>query len=720
MTCLVWGDTLNADYTVTGTFSFEDRLQDRGGFTGDIQELPIRLADVEVIDDQTSAVLASGFTDSTGDFSIDVVDNTVRDVVIRVVTTSDYCQSLRLKVGSWFNREPYAMESPAYTNHNPNTDIDLGTVMGTWDAAGQPFNFFDAMFNILIFLNTFEGGDPGGYALMEGVWSDNANGSQAFYNGRVNIGDNLIYDDTVIQHEAGHWTNSRFSGDHNPGGTHFINLCTQDPRLAYGEGVASWYSNAARDYLGIGPAPHLHVVTTGQPGSGNLDFSYGAEGPSYYCQGPEHEITTNAVLWDMSDGPGTLDDSPGVDDDPMSADYEDIWDVLLNYMEYQPYFITLENFWDGWFVLDNGMYDEMVEVWGFWAMEYYTDDLEPDNNITQASQLTIQEKIQHHTLYAAGDEDWTELAIIENATFRVRGTNIIPETFPVLTVYESDGVTEVGSNIDDILSPVEFTPSGPGPYYVTSNQLEEYGVVFTEYGNFDLEFFVSEAPPESAQVDITPTVLVKVAEVGQVLTDTVTVYNVGGGPLHYAFSDRDRFSGDPGDLPWLIENPDSGVVSSGDSVLCEVVFNTAGLAPDSSYDALILISSNDLVHPELEIIVRLTTLSSTGSGDDEISPIALPRVFSLAQNSPNPFNPSTTIHYDVPVGYEAGVDVLLEIYNVRGQRVITLVDAVKEPGSYRIHWDGRDENGQSLGSGIYLYRIKAGRFTSTKKMVIVR
>ena len=708
---------LAADYTVTGTFLFEDRLEDRGGFTGEIVNSPIRLADVEVIDDQTSEVLAAGATDSTGDFSIFVVDDQVRDVVVRVMTTSENVPTLNLKVGDWFGGgTPYALESDAVTGHDPATDIDMGQVIATWEAAGPPFNFYDAMFDVLLFVNAFEGGDPGSYPLLEGRWTDNANQGTAFYNGRVHIGDDMIYDDTVIQHESGHWTNARFSNDSNPGGTHYINLCEQDPRLAYGEGIASWYSDATRDYLGLTPLPHLHVVTTGQPGAGNLNFAYEVEGPSYYCPGPEHEITTNAVLWDMVDGAGTADDTPGVDDDPMSAGYADMWDVILHYIPYQPYPITLEDFWDGWFALGHGMYDEMVEVWGYWEMEYFQDDLEPDDNVALASRLTPAEGSQHHTFYPDNDQDWTELAIVENATFQVRGTNIVPETYPEITVYESDGVTEVASNRDNVLMPIEFTPTGPGPYYAMSQQQAS---AFTDYGGFDLEFSVSQAPPESAQIDVTPGIFSKTAPIGEVLTDSLVVSNIGGGPLRYSISDRIRFGSDPADLTWLVEDPDSGLVAPGDSAVVTVTFHSGDLTPDSTYDALIVVSSNDMVDPDVDIIVRLTTQSPTGIGGG-IASQPLPKVFALGQNRPNPFNPSTSIRYDVPAEYEAGVRVTLEVFNARGQRVATLVDGVKEAGSYQVHWDGRDGSGRPVGSGVYLYRLEAGPFTATRKMVVTR
>ncbi|HUU27483.1 MAG TPA: cohesin domain-containing protein [archaeon] len=98
---------------------------------------------------------------------------------------------------------------------------------------------------------------------------------------------------------------------------------------------------------------------------------------------------------------------------------------------------------------------------------------------------------------------------------------------------------------------------------------------------------------------------------------------------------------------------------------------------------------------------------------------ALPKAFKLSQNSPNPFNPSTTIAYEIPES-SAGVRVNLTVFNIRGQKVITLVDELKEAGRYNVNWDGRNTSGAKVSSGVYFYRIKAGDFTATRKMVIVK
>jgi hypothetical protein len=113
--------------------------------------------------------------------------------------------------------------------------------------------------------------------------------------------------------------------------------------------------------------------------------------------------------------------------------------------------------------------------------------------------------------------------------------------------------------------------------------------------------------------------------------------------------------------------------------------------------------------------------TSLGVGDGGVIP-ELPKVFALDQNYPNPFNPSTSIGFDIPVNVvkEEGDRVLLQVYNLRGQLVRTLVDEVKTAGSYVVHWDGTNEQGEKAGSGIFLYRIQAGNFNATKKMVILK
>jgi hypothetical protein len=95
---------------------------------------------------------------------------------------------------------------------------------------------------------------------------------------------------------------------------------------------------------------------------------------------------------------------------------------------------------------------------------------------------------------------------------------------------------------------------------------------------------------------------------------------------------------------------------------------------------------------------------------------ARPATFSLHQNHPNPFNPETDISYSIPVDGR----MALSIYNVRGQKVKTLVESNQAAGYYTVHWDGTDEQGRKVASGIYFYRLQAGERTETKKMILMK
>jgi len=94
------------------------------------------------------------------------------------------------------------------------------------------------------------------------------------------------------------------------------------------------------------------------------------------------------------------------------------------------------------------------------------------------------------------------------------------------------------------------------------------------------------------------------------------------------------------------------------------------------------------------------------------NPSAVPKEFNLYQNYPNPFNPTTTIKYDLP----KDVNVTIKIYDIIGRVVTTLVNnEMKKAGSYNIQW-----NGANYASGVYFYRIEAGDFVSSKKLVLIK
>jgi hypothetical protein len=102
--------------------------------------------------------------------------------------------------------------------------------------------------------------------------------------------------------------------------------------------------------------------------------------------------------------------------------------------------------------------------------------------------------------------------------------------------------------------------------------------------------------------------------------------------------------------------------------------------------------------------------------EDESDQPNVPDRFALFQNQPNPFNPETKISYYLPEGCE----VKLTIYNILGRRIKTLFEGYQSAGMKTLLWDGRGNQGEQLGSGIYFYRLQAGEFNQTRKMTLIK
>ena len=97
--------------------------------------------------------------------------------------------------------------------------------------------------------------------------------------------------------------------------------------------------------------------------------------------------------------------------------------------------------------------------------------------------------------------------------------------------------------------------------------------------------------------------------------------------------------------------------------------------------------------------------------------LTIPTQFALHQNYPNPFNPSTQISFDVPDGSEL---VRLNIYNILGKKVSTLLNNVVNPGKHKVEWNAKDNEGNPVASGIYFYELSSSSFTARKKMLLIR
>jgi hypothetical protein len=155
------------------------------------------------------------------------------------------------------------------------------------------------------------------------------------------------------------------------------------------------------------------------------------------------------------------------------------------------------------------------------------------------------------------------------------------------------------------------------------------------------------------------------------------------------------------------------------------VLSQSTLNPDSAYARVVMagfgydaIVDERLKTPHGRVEHLHTTLTWLGNVIDEPTGAdpAPEFKFSLSQNHPNPFNPTTRIRYSL--AERTHVD--LRIYNVAGQIVATLVDDVKAAGPHTVEWNGKSAGGAPVSSGVYFYQVVAGNRTMTKKMVLLR
>ncbi len=162
---------------------------------------------------------------------------------------------------------------------------------------------------------------------------------------------------------------------------------------------------------------------------------------------------------------------------------------------------------------------------------------------------------------------------------------------------------------------------------------------------------------------------------------------------------------------WLSVEPLAGSVSAQGYLDLLLTVKTNSF-PLGDFYASIQIESNDPDEPIIYVPVHLTTSLTGIDGQQEIIPSNL----QLAQNYPNPFNPSTTIEYGLPLQQQ----VEITIFNLLGQKVRTLFNGVQHAGMHKVVWDGINQNGTTVGSGIYVYKLMTPEKSIVRKMIFMK
>jgi len=162
---------------------------------------------------------------------------------------------------------------------------------------------------------------------------------------------------------------------------------------------------------------------------------------------------------------------------------------------------------------------------------------------------------------------------------------------------------------------------------------------------------------------------------------------------------------------WLQFDSWTGYIFSGEQKDISVSFDATNLI-EGTYSATLQILSDDPDQPVTEIPVNIQ-VDPAGAGEEPV-----PLVTALKSNYPNPFNPSTTISFELNAENIENIEI--EIFNLKGQKVKILVNEKLDAGTHHVIWNGKDENGKPVSSGVYFYQMKAGKFVSTKKMILMK
>ena len=297
--------------------------------------------------------------------------------------------------------------------------------------------------------------------------------------------------------------------------------------------------------------------------------------------------------------------------------------------------------------------------------------------------------------------------------FQPQGTGDPPEVGDSLQVYFKNDLGDwvlvrsyPGSTVQPFAHEtidIETAPNGGGTYFHGVFQVR-----FSSIGSPSTlvhdDWFVDNfylGTPNPAIASSLDTLSFDTTPVDSTSTMSVEIFNVGIKDLVVTdiASDNPVFGADTTDF----------TLSSGENLTLGV-----GFTPNQqgTYTSLLRLMSNDPIQGTLLI-------SLIGHSDGPVSTQetgSVPTGFSITQNFPNPFNPTTTIKYQIPSTGE----VNLVIYNLLGGRVRMLVDRPQESGYHEVHWDGKNDAGLSLSSGIYVYRLNTANYSLVKKMVLLK
>ena len=432
-------------FTVSGTFQYQDKEWNFNGWTGADPLKPIRRADVYVLNNLNQAILGTGYTQADGTFVVACTAAGPVDVIVRCDADTDKNRIAtgfqRIRVTNESNVE-YSAFSPVFAAHVPPAPLDIGTVTANKILDGSdeanPFNMLDMGVSGAEYIAGPKVGAASVSTTMRFYWP--AGGGSFASGSGAHIGDDDGYDDAVQLHELGHVVHNLYSENDSGGGSHTFGDSDQDPRLAFGEGYATFFNGCVLDFLG---REGLYVDSSGsaQTGADQLRLRLETCGP--YAGGSYGACDEGAVactLYDLIDTELSPDTSPGIDDDLFvsttlvdgQSPHKAWWDAFVGPLDAASN-LNQNHAWDGWFTVNapDPHYAEMADAFEDRRQRFWPDAQEPDNNLAAAVPTPATEFglwTLDRTLYwsaanpavpGTGDQDWYALDLVKGSTVTI-------------------------------------------------------------------------------------------------------------------------------------------------------------------------------------------------------------------------------------------------------------------------------------------------------------
>lgn len=490
----LFGATPPADAnTVSGIIRYQNKLYNRSvGLTGGTELLPVRQADVEVVEGTT--VLGTGVTDNTGAYAIAIPDGGTKTIFVRVYArrTTTNIQAV-IKTDTSATSATYSAVSPAAgldTNAAQTVSLDItgATVAGAYnifDVAVLNFQFLDGLRPL---------NNP---PLLTIYWKSGSSQGTFFDPDTHSIfllgstSDPDEFDDDILGHEIGHYVAAQFSKDDSPGGPHTVTSHV-DIRLSWSEGWGHFWSAALRKWANENPA----IAPQGASGPRYPEFiwqvdtnaggftAFEVSTPSFAAQafGADNELSVAAVLWDAAV-------------DALAAGNGPIWTVTSRFPTRLQ--ISLEDFFDEWQAPVNGLPD-LAPVLAAHTVRYVADALEPNNTSSSPVGLDPLDPsgtakiVPTNTFFPLGDEDWFSFTALANGTYQIETVNLGDGADTTIEIFDP-ALTSVAFNDDrgsgDVSSLVQFKAAVGGLYRVKIAPYAAVGQVVT-YGSYDLKITV--------------------------------------------------------------------------------------------------------------------------------------------------------------------------------------------------------------------------------------